>query len=503
MAIAKKVVDTEPIKSTKQIVDEFIEANPIPHTFKFFHKFTNYKYDVTLHSVKKPYQEKSRLYSEYSKSKVIDYNLILANTESTILRSHHSNKLSKKPVDQNTNPYPLAIRYMDHDNGVYIVERPPFQTEIDYSFKKNVLRKQIPALQGRKIWIPWTVSVITMGSSIQSYNHRIFVANGPLNSLDDTVMNTVLPNLFSDSRICFGDSSFHLLQRIDRGEIQYNIANVFTYMFNEYFQNWNPDLCYHTQTVHTALKEMGVFDKIRSMKIKKLPKNFDDFHSWYISAGKFWFYFLYTMSFLSYEETMEFYKKISTFDQPHTAKPIKVSDLIKLETIDLQEDLYDMPADELTMSGLTGYGSWERVFASYCTPNDILRTEINVKVTNIPEGCLLNQDVVSNPNLVGFIYFQFFKKLTEEYKQYCKEKNLSNIYPQNQMDSLLDHMKVQEHNLNYHNNHENLKNNFVSFLYRSGAPLTSRPLVFSLDYNDIISNSFLDSTEQSTEMATV
>lgn len=504
MARAKKVVNPEPVKTTKQIVDEFLEKNPVPHTIKFFHKFTNYKYDITLHSLKKPYQEKSRIYSEYSKSKVIDYNLIFANTESTILRSHYTNKLNKKPVDQNTNPYPLAIRYIDHDNGIYVVERPPFQTEIDYSFKKNALRKNIPALQGRKIWVPWTVSVITMGTSIQSYNHRLFVANGPLNSLDDTVMNTVLPNLFADSRICFGDSSFHLLQRIDRGEVQYNIANVFTYMFNEYFQNWNPDLCYHTQVVHTALKEMGVFDKIRAMKIKKLPKNFDNYNSWYISSSKFWFYFLYTMSFLSYEETMEFYQKLSSFEQTHVTKPIKVSDLITLESRDLEEDLYDMPADELTMSGLTGYGSWERVFSSYCVPNEILRTEINVKVTNIPEGCLINQDIVSNPNLVGFIYFQFFKKLTEEYNQFCREKGLSIIiYPENQMDALLDHMKVHENNSNYHNNYQSLENNFPNFLCRPGAPLTSGPLVISLDYNDIISNSFLDSTKQSTEMATV
>lgn len=511
MTRAKKVKNEVIIKPTSQLVDEFYEQNPIPHTFKFFHRFTNYKYDFTLYSLKRPYQEKNRNYSEYSKSKILDYILHFANTESGVLRSHYSNMLNKKPLDQNTNPYPLAVRYMDYDNGVYIIERPPFQLEIDYSYKKNMMRKEIPALRGRKIWIPWTVSLVNLGTSVQSYNHRLFVSNGPLNSLDDTVMNPVLPNLFADSRICFGDSNLHLLQRIDRGEIQYNIANVFTYMFNEYFQSWNPDLWYQPAKAHGVLQEMGIFNKIKNMKVKKMPKNFDCFSSWNLSSGKFWFYFLYTMSFLSYEETIEFYQRLSTYSSDtnkldERQKPIKLSELIKSENESLEEDLFTF-TDELNMPGLIGYGTWDKILNTYSVPNEILRTEVNIKIDNIPEGCLINQDIVSNPNLIGFIYFKFVQKLTEEYMSFCKEKGLIVYHPENQMDSLLNYTKVHENNLNwnYHNSGTNsdLQNNFPHFLHRANAPLTSTPLVISVDYNDIISNVPLDSSDLLIEMETV
>lgn len=506
MAKAKKVNDPQPVKTTKQLVNEFLEQNPIPHTFKFFHKFTTYKYDVALMTIKRPYEDKTRVYSEYSKSKNIDYKLTFSNTESTILSSHVVNESNKKRIDENTNPYPLAIRYIDHDNGIYVIERPPFQTEIDYSFKKNMMRKQIPALKDKKIWIPWTVSVITMGNSVHSYSHRIFVSKGPLNSVKDTVMNPVLPNLFADSRICFGDSNLHLLQRIDRGEVQNNIANIFTYMFNEYFTNWNPDLCYRSSFVFDALKEMGIFDKIRKMKVKKIPKNFDLKHSWLVSHGKFWFYFLYTMSFLDYEETIKFYEKLSSFSSSQTdhynyiLNPIKVSDLIQSEAQG-SDNLYHFSSDEFTMPNVIGYGSWDKVLSNLSPNKEIIKTDITVKVKNIPEGFFINQDIVSNPNLIGFIYFEFFKKISEEYQTFCRQNSMSIYATQNQMDNLLNYLKLEESISDYEENASVLKNNFPNFLFNSS--LSSNGLTISVDYNDIVSNVSLVPTEEPKEMETV
>jgi hypothetical protein len=506
MAKAKKVTDNRPVKTTKQLVNEFLEQNPIPHSFKFFHKFINYKYDVTLTDSKKPYYDSARDYSKYSKSKIIDYRLVFSNTEGTILHSHFINQSNKKDVNENTNPYPLAIRYMDHDNGVYLIERPPFQIEIDYSFKKNVRRKEIPALKGRKIWIPWTVSLVNMGTSLHSYSHRLFVSKGPLTSVNDTVMNPVLPNLFGDSTICFGDSIIHLRQRIDRGELQYNIANVFTYMFNDYFNSWNPDLQYRSDCMFVALNKMGIFDRIREMKVKNIPKNFDSQYSWTISPGKFWFYFLYTMSFLTYEETVEFYEKLSALSgtpvwNTHQIKPIKVSDLIKEES---SEDLYDFSANELSMPALTGLGSWDRVLESFSRHREILKTEISVKIKNIPEGFLINQDIVSNPNLIGFIYFEFFRKLSEEHKKFCEQNSLSLFDAQNQMDNLLTYTKFEEYSTllnDYHFNNFVLKNNFPNFLNNSS--LRTKVLNISVNYDDIVANVLLTSPEESKEMETV
>lgn len=491
-------------KSIKQQTQEFLEADVPVSNIKFFHRFFNQNYDTSLYYSRKSYTDSSSVLDVYSSTKSLEYSLVFANTESSVLHGWHFDNKSKTPPNQNTHPYPLAVRYANHQKGVYVIERPPFQADIDFSFKKNMFRKQIPALEGKKIWIPWTVSVVSMGKSISEYAQYLYFSEGPLSSFDQKVYSPVLPNLFGDSRICFGDSSFHLQQRINKKEIDYSIADVFTYLFNDYFSNWNPDLAYNYDACHAALTKMDVFNKIRALKPKKLPKNFDEIYSWKNSYGKFWFYFLYCMSFLSYEETLEFYRLYSEIANKNIRSEksyyTQVSELIKqqLKGFELTEDLYQDANFEYTIKEVINYGDWSRFFSFR---HLISNAAITVKVKDIPENKYINQDFVSSPNLVGYIYFNFFKKLSEDHARFlAQSKNSYNALMNTNIDNLMSYDNVLSSQESFDGfNISEMKalsdSNFVAFLNIDKNSVNNRPISINVKYEDVLSGKMLLSEE--------
>lgn len=477
-------------RSIRQIFEDFISKNPVPHYIRYFHKFANYKYETTIYYNKQPYTDNYRKYETYGPKKTIDYIITFANTESTTLNKEYARQINNRPVTDSTSPYPLAVRYVDNENNLYLIERPPTQIDLDFSIKKHGLRKSSKCLIGRKIWIPWTVSVVNMGNGPSNYSQSLYVSNGPISSLQDEVLVPMLPNIFGDGRICFGDSTMHLSQRITSGSMKYNIADVFIYMFNDYFCSWNADLAYNFRLSYSVLNDMGVFQRIKDMKLKSTPRGFDSTDYWMNSNGRYWQNFLYCMSFLSYEETVLFYKncvsEVYKNDHYHNFTRRKIIDILRMHARDATDYVDSPDIEEYTLPNVQGmWGCWRKVLDHY---NNIIFIKAQVDVVNIPEGMHIDQSIVSNPNLTAFLYADFYRQLSSEYDDYCRANSIH--YLSRRMDGHLSYDRC-----NPNNTRGNLVNSdFQTYLHRDNngdGSFAQKGLFVELDYNTIVFNGTL------------
>lgn len=142
---------------------------------------------------------------------------------------------------------PMAVRYISYSpsSTTYLVERPPFQTQIDYSKNKSFSsRSTFKCIQGSKIWIPWTSMLITVPHKFERYsaiNFVLYFNDGPLMSSEDVLINSFFPNSYSSSgQLCTGSQlSAHQVNKDNPDSIK-QIANL---IYNDYFSGgWNSDI---------------------------------------------------------------------------------------------------------------------------------------------------------------------------------------------------------------------------------------------------------------------
>lgn len=385
---------------------------------KMYHSFSTAQYEFSVYYRYNDFNNVISNLKAYSSTKTLEYSLSMNNTEASVLRSFNNSVNNKSSISEDSYPYPIAVRYADHERGIYLIERPPFQIPLDYSIKKGPYRKEISFLKDKKIWIPWTLSLVSVGSSIQDYQQKLYVTEGPISSIDDVGVVPFFPNIFSDGRICFGESLYHVSQRIDAGEMSYNFSEVFNYLFNDFFNSWNPDISYRTTYAFNIIEKMGCFQKIAKSGVKRHPKNYDSLRHWNSSSAKFWFFFLYCYSFLDYEEAIHFYreykKMLSVHDQKHATASVStiISDVSRLNDSNYANNTYHRNnPNQVIWSNF-----WKLPF-----PN-IVDTRVKVNIVNIPDRVLLTKNEISNPKLLAFIYYHFFKKLKLAFEQYNLNK---------------------------------------------------------------------------------
>lgn len=429
-----KVLDKD---SVKQKAEEYTQNN-LPDYHKFYHRFINQHFDISLTYCPQPYISHEEIFSTYDSTKKINYHFNMSYVEDLILKEYGISLINKMVPTEDSNVLPLAVRYIDTVEGVYLVERPPCQINVDFSFKKAMYRKEIPFLAGKKIWIPWSLSLINFSPQSQSsysyYDQRLFFSKKSITSLDDDVYDAILPNLFNDGRVCFGDSLYHLQQLIANGQILKNIASVFSFMFNDYFSAWNPDLSRYPAIAHAVLKEMNIFQRVYDSKQKKIPKYFEDLKAWRYSNNKYWASFLLCMSFLTYEETLEFYEKCSKIIRSKTSgysnlNPKTVSEVIKSAyPLPDTEDVINYNFENFKASTIRNpYTSWLKTFNTF-NDRSLFERDVEVVVTGIPKDTLIDSSIISNQNLVACIYYHVFKEYSAAFEKFCKKHKISIAY---------------------------------------------------------------------------
>jgi hypothetical protein len=153
-----------------------------------------------------------------------------------------SNSLSS--IEQSV--YPMGLRYMDTENDVIVFERPPFKISVDFTPIKSAYSKRRKKFETKDmfIWIPWTVYLFDM-SSKNHINVSVYFNNKPLSSCEDIVFPYMLPNVFPEGRVCFGDD-LQFLNKLHTDMVQnkkYSLKSIFNETLSYlYSGGWNADL---------------------------------------------------------------------------------------------------------------------------------------------------------------------------------------------------------------------------------------------------------------------
>lgn len=197
---------------------------------------------------------------------------------------------------------PLAVRYASPDNNLYVIERPPFEIDLDFSTGKSYEHRKSPKyLKQVKSWIPWTVCVITLGKHSHfgsNYSFSIYFNDKPLTSFDETLIPCFLPNS-SNASICMGADSSHVSNMIRNNQ---PIVDIYNYLFNSYFSGWNCDL-HNTLPCSEFFYNNNIIQRIT--ETKKGPKSYDALQ-WGRSTSKTYNQMLYLLSHLSLEEFLDY-----------------------------------------------------------------------------------------------------------------------------------------------------------------------------------------------------
>ena len=150
-------------------------------------------------------------------------------------------------TDIENSSYPIGLRYIDSENDLVVFERPPFKMSIDFSPLKamsTARKRRKYEMQDVSIWIPWTVYVFNMASKSQP-SIFIYFNNKPLSSCEDIIFPAVLPNVFNDGRICFGDyqNSLNVLHTDMVKSKKYSLKSIFNEALSYFYSGgWNSDI---------------------------------------------------------------------------------------------------------------------------------------------------------------------------------------------------------------------------------------------------------------------
>lgn len=375
-------------------------------------------------------------------SVVYDFNVYPSNSTYTKKSSTYSTLPSADQMDL----YPLAVRYHDPQTGVFVVERPPFQTEIDFSFKKGSSRKVHALLKGRKMWIPWTVYVFTAptNNSNNFNNNRAYVYfnDKQLTSVDDLLASCYLPNTYNDGAICFGDSSNNYYNRVAKQEIPYNISTFFNYLINDFYSSWNRDLGpYMNKNAFDYLKNNGILDAAKN-STKSLKEDYLNYNSWLIGSNA-WPYLLLALSHMDYDQMIGFVDYMRTRSTSSIANISQLENGIVQRTVSLRQLISYFTSNDTSsvlshrnFNVITEPNRSSALFAR--THNQHLRSIMGVNsIFNLrPEVKFKNVDttinyssLLSNSVVLATIYRSIFKCFNDAFSKYKKEFLSDLVYP--------------------------------------------------------------------------
>jgi hypothetical protein len=391
-------VESSILENSNAPVSEY----PEPMSYKATHKIMTPRYVLSsyLNHIASP-----------NLNTALEYTVSLVPSESSILLADYSSSYSNPNKD--TTLLPLAVRYADVKRGLYVVERPPFKISPDFSKTKGVGRSVPRILEDKEIWIPWTVSIIHMSSSSSTLGYSMFFNDGPLNSFDDVLTVPWIPNVFADGRTCFGDAGYMLNQRIEAQQMNYNLPEVFNYIFNDFFSSWNADLSMSHHNLFSVFSQLGFLERLKERK--RIPKQVFEVYHWYRNAHRAWPIILFALSTLSYQETMQLLVALR-----ETTSATAEKQTLRAR-FDRKAQNVSAEAFEFNHESISGqYNTLLRADHNSLIDNAAAYYKLNVSVTiqNVPENIsLVNSEQIKNPLILSQVYSTFFQHLNASFKR--------------------------------------------------------------------------------------
>jgi hypothetical protein len=342
---------------------------------------------------------------------------------------------------------PLAVRYYNFIDDIYVIERPPFEIEVDYSSASSYRsRKNLSYLRDTKMWVPWTLSIIKLDKKNGNYSFNLYFNDGPINSFDEAVIPSYLPNCNSHANVCMGEDSKYISEKIMSKN--FNLTDIYNEMFNQYFIGWNKDLQprFYITDYYISLLKNKISQYKNCPKSLKLDNHYTRFHlpynnSQYLAA------ILYSFSKMNFQETMQYVS---------SAKDSLLKDAARYSSYTPAHSLKDH-----INSFLNSYNRDRQNtdFNDYYYHNNFLFEITSTEFTlhSSYKVCLENVhlsdfdviDVIDNPYLISIIYNDFIDKYHQFYHSESKDSYLyshGNSYMDDNVNLTLNYSDISSYN---------------------------------------------------------
>jgi len=319
----------------------------------------------------------------------INYQVSFLNTNKLIDNHSKTNSIRDYSL------LPLAVRYSSPDGKTHVIERPPFEIEIDFSTSTSYRSRITPKfLQSVKMWIPWTVSVISTdyqsNSFSSSFSFHLYFNDGPLQSFDDKLVPCYLPNS-SGGNICMGQDSLGTTQLIQDSA---SITDIYNHTFNSYFGGWNCDLC---PEMRNSEYFVPIVERISATKKNAaIVANYARSYN----TAKYFKSLLYLLSNTSLQEHVGYitYTKQKTSHYPTLRRHFEKS--VSKPTISQSYQNATAPWARIARPLTSFYGQYPSVPEQY--PSIVQETAFKVVIKNYDNSLIA--DYISNPYVVASIY---------------------------------------------------------------------------------------------------
>lgn len=316
-------------------------------------------------------------------------------------------------LDKDYSLLPMAVRHISSDSTSYIIERPPFRIPVDYSVSKSYKnRRNVRALADAYVWVPWTISKITVEPNLAyGVQFELYFNDKSIDSLEDGLIPCYFPNC-SNGSVCMGQDNLSVGGLTTKSPI----LDIYNFYFNSYFSGWNSDL-------GIRVEGMDYFKDIKQdlVSSKNAPSNFERFidtNGWRYTNTETHKNFIYLMSKLDLNTTLGFvshlksinFNKPSGFQRPEGYR-------YTVERIINDSQSFSLPIDEyLNYNSYYYMRQIPGLLEAYGHRNDInsfsnARTNVTITNYNTDVGIASNVD---NPFIISQIYLNHFAQKDDE-----------------------------------------------------------------------------------------
>jgi len=259
------------------------------------------------------------------------------------------------------------------------------------------------------VWVPWTITVYNLSSNADTLlnSYKIYFNDGPMSSLDDRVIINFFCNVYGDGKICLGDSSSKIYQKINNNEVT-SFAELHSFMFNEYFSGgWNADLGSNLYSLMMSTKSpyliqnySNLSDSPIDLRAKQSKIKFSKSHNTvYEIANSF-----YNLSLLTLEETLDIVTTCKGINF-HYNKTIKS---IINQTEEQSVDTYLDPIDFS-----------DNYSANFCTVSINLDNTLNVNQNSF------NSNREAPPEIIDFFKQNSYSIIDDVYNNFTTNRPMS------------------------------------------------------------------------------
>jgi hypothetical protein len=333
-------------------------------------------------------------------SVVYQYSSSIFNLNSAIVNNSNSLLI----VDKDYSLLPMAVRYISSDSNSYIIERPPFRIPVDYSVSKSYKhRKSVKALSDAYVWVPWTVSKITLDRRSNGVQFELYFNDKSIESISDHLIPCYFPNC-SNGSVCMGQDTLSSVGLTTKS----NILDIYNFYFNSYFSGWNSDL-------GIRVEGLEYFKDIKQDLIssKYAPASFEKFintNGWAFSNTEIHKNFIYLMSKIDLHSTLGF---ISHLKNIASERYTSIGYRYEVSKIITNNKVFSLPVDEYI-----NYNSYyymrqiPSLFQSYgytSSPQTFSEVRTNVTINNFSNDINLNSHI-DNPFIISQVYLNHYSQ---------------------------------------------------------------------------------------------